>query len=119
MSRTYRRKNADQYGRYGYGWYVGDWVVVEEWLSECGNWTRRRMEWVEYPPNSEEWSKGLAKFRSDGGTHKGKEPGPRWFRNVFCERPQRREGKRQLQKFMLDENFEVCLNPKDPLPYWT
>ena len=48
-----------------------------------------------------------------------KEPGPSWFRNLFSERPQRRESKRQLNKFLLDPEFEVLLDSKAHLEYYT
>ena len=48
-----------------------------------------------------------------------KEPGPSWFRNLTSERPQRRESKRQLTKFLLDPDFEVLLDSKPPLEYYT
>ena len=48
-----------------------------------------------------------------------KEPGPSWFRNMTTERPQRREAKRQLQRYMLDSDYCVILNAKDHLEYWT
>ena len=48
-----------------------------------------------------------------------KEPGPSWFRNLTSERPQRREGKRQLDKFLLDPDFEVLLDGKVHLEYYT
>ena len=47
------------------------------------------------------------------------EPGPSWFRNLRSERPQRREVKRQLNKFLLDPEFEVLLDSKAPLEYYT
>jgi hypothetical protein len=52
-------------------------------------------------------------------TYRCKEPGPSWFRNLFTERPQRREAKRQLNKFLLDPDFEVLLDSKATLEYYT
>jgi hypothetical protein len=52
-------------------------------------------------------------------TYRCKEPGPKWFRNLFTERPQRREVKRQLNKFLLDPDFEVLLDSKASLDYFT
>ena len=101
MSRTYRRRSGNQ--RYK-EWYVGQWV--SGW-GQC----------VEYDRDSREYKKGLAEYHSDRWDWI-KEPGPSWFRNLVAERPQRREAKRQLQKFLRDPKFEVCLNAKDSLPYW-
>lgn len=47
-----------------------------------------------------------------------KEPGPSWFRNLTSERPQRREAKRQLNKFLYDSEFEVLLDSKTHLEYY-
>jgi hypothetical protein len=48
-----------------------------------------------------------------------KEPGPAFFRNLYTERPLRRESKRQLKKFLLTPEFEVILDSKGKLEYWT
>jgi len=58
------------------------------------------------------------KMHKDNG-HYCKEPGPRWFRNLFTERPQRRDAKRQLNKFLLDPDFEVLIDTKLHLVYYT
>lgn len=52
-------------------------------------------------------------------TFRCKEPGPAYFRNLYTERPQRRESKRQLNKFLLDPEFEVLLDSKAHLEYYT
>ena len=107
MSRTYRRKATDPTDK---KWSVSEHVRIE------GTWS---YIWVPYPKNSNEYKKGSAKYHSDAGTHNCKEPGPSWFRNLYTERPQRQEARQQLKKFMNDPDFEVILNAKDPLEYWT
>lgn len=103
MSRTYRRKNE----KHEYRWVLRNWDVWP-W---CSNYTK-------YDAHSKEGIKALAEFHADW-YRSFREPGPAWFRNMFTERPQRREAKRQIKKFMLDKEYEVILNPKDPLEYWT
>ncbi len=109
MSRTIRRKSET----HEYSWVLRDWDTFFNTYGICYG-TR-----ITYDPKSKYGKKALAEFHSDAGTFEGKEPGPSWFRNLTTERPQRREAKRQLHKFMLDEEFEVMLNPMDHLEYWT
>lgn len=103
MSRTYRRKSIP-IPKYVTTEYVYDW----------DNGRYRDLD-----KNSKEYKKSLAIYLSDAGSHSCKEPGPSWFRNLYTERPQRREAKRQLQKYLLDEEFVVILNAKNKLEYWT
>ena len=105
MSRTYRRKNLP----------IPRWVTREYIRIE----NSYRFMFVQIEPQTDKYAKLIAKYRSDAGTNNCKEPGPSWFRNLYTERPQRREAKRQLQKFKQDPTFEVMLNKKDPLEYWT
>jgi hypothetical protein len=70
-------------------------------------------------PTEEEMKKAEAVFHSDAGTWDFKEPGPRWFRNQFETRPSRRKNKRELQKYMLDPEYEPMCFTKGPLEYWT
>lgn len=78
-----------------------------------------RWQWFPFVMNSPEYKKGSAKFHSDSGTHNCKEPGPKWFRNLYAERPHRRSAKLQLTQFCRDEEFEVIILDKPKLPYWT
>lgn len=104
MSRTIRRKSAKHEAK---SWVLTDYVYVGGYLKK-----------VEVPEKSREGQKALAKFHSDA--HPSfKEPGPAWFRNLFTERPQRREAKRQLTQFLKNPEKEVILRSKDPMPYWT
>jgi hypothetical protein len=119
MSRTYRRKK----GREWY-WLYQDYVLD---LSEVD---LSQVELVSYPkwggrgyqilfkPDSIEGKKRKNEYHSDRA-ERSKEPGPSWFRNMLVERPQRRDAKNQLRKFMLDSEYEVILNAQDKLEYWT
>ena len=105
MSRTYRRKNQP----------IPRWVTHESRrIGESFYW-----EYFPIDRDSREYAKRIAKYRSDAGTTSFREPGPAWFRNIFTERPQRREAKRQIRKYMMDEEFEIQLLDKNPLMYWT
>ena len=104
MSRTYRRRKTRP----------PRWVV-SELVRVTGTWY---WEYVPLEPNSTEYKKSLAKYQSDAFSNH-KEPGPAWFRNLFTERPQRREATRQIRKYMMDPDFEIQLLDKNPLMYWT
>lgn len=107
MSRTYRRKSGDpSYKR----WHTSSSVRID---PDGWCWM-----WVPMDPASNEYKRAVARYHSDR-TNNFKEPGPSWFRKLYTERPQRREAKRQLKKYMSDPDFEVILNAKDPLEYWT
>ncbi len=48
-----------------------------------------------------------------------KEPGPHWYRNLTSDRPLRRRAKNEIQKFMRDPNYDVVIDSKGKLDYWT
>lgn len=110
MSRTYRRKNkvGNHWGSFRY--CTGEYVYGENF------WT---MVFVPFEKNSKEYKKGAAKFHSDAGTITCKEPGPSWFRNLYTERPLRRQSKKEIRKFMLDPDYEPIVDKKGKLEYWT
>lgn len=119
MSRTYRRT-----GQKAYRPWTSKADACSEWLYtdypeplalEIYRFNRR----VPLDPGTREYRRKSARYHSDAGTTNFKEPGPSWFRNMFCERSQRRDAKQQLKKYMLNEEYEVCLMAKNPLPYWT
>ena len=103
MSRTIRRKNA----YYEYYWVLRDWDFSGEYLK-C----------IPIEAKSNVGKQRLAKFHSDANKA-FQEPGPSWFRNLTTERPQRRDAKRQLHRYLQGEDIEVILNPQDKLDYWT
>lgn len=107
MSRTYRRKNCAN---------SHFWQFEREVQTYFDYKTR---DWARVDPKSEEYERRKAIFHSDNGTNSFKEPGPAWFRNMFSERPHRRMAKRELKKFMNDPDYEVILEPKGWLRYWT
>ena len=105
MSRTYRKKQVHNYTDY---WPMRNYDAV----------TVDNPHPPPYDPKSKEGRRYIAKFHADD-TCNYKEPGPSWYRHMFVERPQRREAKRQLQRYMRDEEFVVILEAKMPLLYWT
>lgn len=107
MSRTYRNRLPDSFS-----WALREYMCG---YDSHGNWYAY---YEHYDKNSEEGKKRIAKTRSDA--YKDfKEPGPSWYRNIFTERPQRREAKKALRKYLLNEDYEVLLFAKNPLDYWT
>jgi hypothetical protein len=113
MSKTIRRKNATSNGWTDLDWYISETIYPFE---EFRSWVSVILP---YPKDSREYKKGKARFHSDGETSSCKEPGPSWFRNLYTERPMRRQAKRELQKFMLDPNYEPIVEEKGKLEYWT
>lgn len=121
MSRTYRfRKGKFIPWWNDYSWK--EWVNIREedidptWEVRLNE--RSRIFKYARKLTGKELKKVKA-FQYQDRTFSCKEPGPHWFRNLYTDRPQRREAKRQLKKFLLDTDFEVIINPKDPLEYWT
>lgn len=119
MSRTFRRTGDTVHQ----SWfckkdYCTEWLYTDypEPLSlEFYRYNRR----VPLQEGTKEYKRKAARYHSDAATTNFKEPGPSWFRNMFCERGQRRNAKQQLKKYMLDQDYEVCLMAKNRLPYWT
>lgn len=112
MSRTYRRVRQHKNKR----WNDDLRYYVSEWVRSPSGWLLYRRQ---FPTNSIEYKKGKARYHSDAGSHCCKEPGPRWFRNIFAERPNRRKTKAELRKFMLNKEYEPIITSKPRLPYWT
>lgn len=104
MSRTTRRKVVQNHHK------------LIKW--ELRDYTHYPLHF-QHDPKSKEGKRRLAVYHSDTGTHNFKEPGPSWFRNLFTERTQRREAKRQCNLYLRDTEYVVILNSKDPLEYWT
>lgn len=125
MSRTYRNRRYRQY----FSGASDESILTEYWVSEFDETQVSKVEvhpfWygdnnykIVYRKDSKEGKKRLAKYFSDNGTHKFKEPGPSWFRNLHCTRPYRRKVKNELRKFLLDEEYEIDYN-EPYVPYWT
>lgn len=109
MSRTYRRtKNDDN------RWNGKNWAISEYNYNEYGVFSR-----MYFDKQSVEYARRIAKYHSDAGTHSFKEPGPSWFRNLYSQRPLRRQSRVILQRFVQGEDFDVIINENPKLPYWT
>ena len=108
MSRTYRRKGGDQSEL---EWQTSKMVRVPGYYI----WY-----WEPMDPKSKEYIKEVNKYHSDAGTHScgnGKAP-PGHYITMHIQRPHRRDAVRKLKKWLLDPDYEVIINSKDPLPYW-
>lgn len=115
MSRTYRRKNGKKNGYLNEEWCTHDYVRVESPSDPRYFYYTR----VKLDPKSPECIKAIAKFHSDAGTHRCKEPGPSWFRRLYTQRPHRRAAKRELQRWLANPDYEPMILPMEPLEYWT
>ncbi len=125
MSRTYRKQP--------YSWRPTDplieWLICEDkvtWAdveySYCNmdfGWSRFVYYTVKYKADSVTGRKLLARAKMDK-VSSFKEPGPSWFRNLFEERPLRRKAKREIQRYMYDEEYEPHVDsiPRKKI-YWT
>lgn len=111
MSRTVRRKQ-------GYGWSYGNRSLWRDILSEHvripGTWC-----YVDVPidPHSKEGKKRIARFHSDADYHRSNR-GPGWWINEFVQVPYRQDSRRQIQKWMKDEDYEIIIRDKPKRDYW-
>jgi hypothetical protein len=106
MSRTYRRKGGDQSDLV---WRTSKMVKVPGRLI----WY-----WEKMDPNSKEYKQEINKWHSDYGTAHYSRSAPGWWITLTSQRPYRRDSKRKIQKWLLDPEYEVIINSKEPLPYW-
>lgn len=107
MARTYRRKVP--HGKTEISWELRNW----------DDYSLSNPNPPPIDPKSKEGKRRIARYHADIGTVRHKEPGPAWYRHMTVERPQRRDAKHQLHRYMRDSDFVVILNDKDPLDYWT
>ncbi len=105
MSRTYRFKSSSYMGAD----VLGEWCMTDNWT-----WYR-----VKHEPSSKEGKKRLARHRSDKKWGFYKSIGPSWFHNMFAQRPYRRDIKKQLHRYVREEEFEVQLLRRPKREYWT
>jgi hypothetical protein len=107
MSRTYRFKK-DTYMEEG---ILSDWYIPDP----------RDYCWIRFlhDPSSDEGKKRLAKFHSDNKRGFYNYVGPGWFHNMYSQRPYRRNAKKQIHRFMCEEEYEVQLLRKPKREYWT
>lgn len=92
-----------------------DYVVCEDENFTWKEWRRWQID-----PKSKQGVKTLAKFHSDSDRHQtyGYHC-PAWLQRMMMEKPNRRKAKVELNKYLLNEDYEVIIEPKPPLPYWT
>lgn len=111
MSRTFRKKEGKKrFDPFSKQAYCSEWAFYGE--------STLAMEQCPLDYNTKEYQKESARYHSDAKTKGSNYNGPKWFRNQVVERPQRRQAKAELKKFMLNPDHEVCLTPKNHLPYW-
>ena len=100
MSRTIRRKNYPK------------WMISTR--TEKYSYALRTY----IPLTVLEQLKALAKFHSDATPKYSGGAGPSWFRNMYADRPARRQNAQELRKFMLNPEYEPMCVAKPKLPYW-
>lgn len=107
MSRTYRQLSGDPHWKK----YEVDYEL--KWFPNC------MCNWVKRDKTSKEYKKALAKFHSDAGVIRFKEPGPMWFIREFTQVPYRMKCKTELAKWRKDNEYEVIIEEMPHLDYWT
>lgn len=116
MSRTYRKKAS-----YPWSWRDPLEILVDGYEpGDCiaYSWRGNISAWRMLEPKSKQGRKNLARARRDK-VYRFKEPGPSWFRNLFVQRPYRQDAKRQIRKFLQNEDYEPMILSKPKLEYWT
>ena len=108
MSKTYRlNKHNDKYLE-DHNNILTDWI-----------WTDRYYVLKVYrDPNSKESKERLAMFHSDSKKYFWDYRGPGWFHNI-TERSYRTLVKKEIHKFLKDEEHEIQLRQKPHREYWT
>jgi hypothetical protein len=115
MSRTYRN-HPFQHWRHPLEELVDGWEPGNDFSYCYGGYIR---SWKKIDPKSQQGRKLLAMSKRDK-PWTFKEPGPSWFRNLFEERPLRRTSKRELQRYMDDDEYEPIIDAKQrKRVYWT
>ena len=113
MSRTYRRKGTKHCSAIfmDFDYFVSDYV-----------WEGYRIVGRKYfEKDSKEYAKGLARFHSEKGTSRMKEPGPGFFRRIF-KRKYNAKVRNELAKYFRNPEYEVDLHQateKYHMDYWT
>ena len=109
MSRTVRRKQ-------GLGWLYGIESyrdVLKEWIWDkeysCGLV-------INYDPKSKEGKKRIALFHADNNWYSGW--GPSWWRRQFYQRPYRQMAKREIQRSLMNDEYDAIIPDRPKLGYW-
>lgn len=106
MSRTYRRKRGDK--------------TELEWATT--NYLRVSDTWIWYweklDPTTKEYKQAVAKYHGDYGTSHYNSRAPGWWITLTSQRPYRRDADRKIKKWLLNTEYEVIIDSKEPLPYW-
>lgn len=119
MSRTTRRKQ-------GIGWCYGPKLISDilevhsyEWVIWPGDdkYLHLDRETIHIDPKSKEGKKRIAKFHSDA-SYLYNRFGPNWYVRLHTQRPYRRFAKRELQKAMVDDEYEAIIPDKPKRSYW-
>jgi hypothetical protein len=140
MSRTIRRKNVHTTGKY-YGdersytydddaehaklhggwksWQKYDWTT-RQYVGEI-HWHYHDVAWggrKSVPKKGKEYRKGWWTYHGDSIRFNSGAKGPGWWITEFVQRPYRQAARRQIQKWMKDEDYEVIIQDKPKRMYW-
>lgn len=116
MSRTWRNRRERPFD-----WILTNYEKYEEGKPGFHRWpmyTSHNCEYAYYIKSEKDQRKAIAKFYADG-SREMVGSGPRWFRNMFSERPFRRKMKKELFKYMKNPEYEPLCDAKNPaVIYW-
>ncbi len=122
MSRTYRRLRNRKLSKRGYNCFQGLKYFISEYIypEGCRIYGMNGVR-VFYPKSSKEYKAGVARYHSDSGTSRFKEPGPGWFRKIF-KRKYKSKVRKELNLFLRNPDYEVDLHDSTEnyaMDYWT
>lgn len=140
MSRTIRRKNVFNTGTYRSGErdftheddaehakLNGGWRSYRKYDLNTGKYSGEIVWYfseVSYggsksvPKKGKDFKKGWWTYHSDSIRFMSGCKGPSWFINEFVQRPYRRKAKRELHKYLRNEEYEVMIEDKPKRIYW-
>ena len=107
MSRTYRRKSGDSHGKKYYVFYeirYSDFLKASEWLPR--------------DKNTKEFKYRLAKYHADGGRYRNGCRGPMWWIREFCQKPYKTRVRKEIHKFLTNNEYEIIIPSKPKRDYW-
>lgn len=121
MSRTYRRKGMKlpewKNRKYFKKYEELDLSILKTVHERETGYSYRYM--VSFKEDSKEYKKLKAKYHSDNGTERFKEPGPMWFIRKYSQVPYRVKCKNELAKYKKYIDHEIILESMPKLDYWT
>lgn len=129
MSRTYRKRNETgkrwdnlEYRLKDSGYHLEEVLKIEgieKIILSCYGGGYYTAYDFYYSKTSKKGKEIVARWHSDAGGTRYKEPGPMWFVREFTQVPYRMKCKTALANYKKYEEYEVILEAMPHLDYWT